>query len=282
MNHLPHLAWPRVSGAGGHLAHAPGCRCPGASRRCRSGKGRIAIGPAPCRSISYQFLQDGPARSSSLGCLVSGPGIGKRRVSMTEPTKPSRRQITRRKLLIGAGLAAGLPGATIAWGYDPDWLTVERHKITIPGLEKPLTAAQISDLHADRAGSCSELLRDRVAEQVRRESPDLIFATGDYITRPGDAIANAAAWVAGLPAREGIYAVMGNHDSFEVKQALEAQGVMVLSNSWTKWRGIALAGVGDLSRWPHQPQKVLARVPEGIGGLSQRGRTSADSFSGGR
>jgi predicted MPP superfamily phosphohydrolase len=184
---------------------------------------------------------------------------------MTEPTKPSRRKVTRRKLLIGAGLAAGLPGATIAWGYDPDWLTVERHKIAIPGLEKPLTAAQISDLHADRAGSCSELLRDRVAEQVRRESPDLIFATGDYITRPGDAIANAATWVAGLPAREGIYAVMGNHDSFEVKQALEAQGVMVLSNSWTKWRGIALAGVGDLSRWPHQPQQVLARVPEGIG-----------------
>ena len=37
-----------------------------------------------------------------------------------------------------------------------------------------------------------------------------------YITRPSDAIGDAAAWVAGLPAREGIYAVMGNHDSPEV------------------------------------------------------------------
>jgi predicted MPP superfamily phosphohydrolase len=184
---------------------------------------------------------------------------------MTEPTKPGRLKITRRKFLVGTALATGSPVAAAAWGYDPDWLTVQRHKVAVPGLERPLTAVQVSDLHADRAGSCSELLRERVVEQVRRESADLILATGDYITRPGDAIDEAVAWVASLPSRLGCYAVMGNHDSPEVKRALEAAGIDVLGNSWTKLHGMAVAGVGDLGRWPHEPSKVLATIPRGTG-----------------
>lgn len=184
---------------------------------------------------------------------------------MHEPTTPQPRRITRRRLLAGAGFAGAAPLAGAAWGYDPDWLTVERHKIAVPGLERPLTAVQVSDLHADRAGSCSERLRIRVAEHVRREKPDLILATGDYITRPGDAIDEAAAWLAALPAREGTFAVMGNHDSPDVEKALIAHGVHVLNNAWTRLHGLALVGVGDLSRWPHEPQEVLASVPKGLG-----------------
>ncbi|WP_406694168.1 metallophosphoesterase [Singulisphaera sp. Ch08] len=184
---------------------------------------------------------------------------------MTEPTEPSRRKFTRRKLLVGTAVTVGVPVAATAWGYDPDWLNVQRHEVEVPGLQQPLKAIQVSDLHADRAGSCSQLLRDRVAEQVRRESADLILATGDYITRPGDAIDEAVAWVASLPARLGYYAVLGNHDSPEVKQALEAAGIAVLTNTWTMFHGMALAGVGDLSRWPHAPQTVLGEIPRGTG-----------------
>ena len=92
-----------------------------------------------------------------------------------------------------------------------------------------------------------------------------MFATGDYITRPGDSIEDAASWVAGLDAREGIFAVMGNHDSPPVKAALVGKGVTVLGNAWTRVSGIAVAGVGDLSRWPHEPQKVLRTIPPGVG-----------------
>ena len=173
--------------------------------------------------------------------------------------------ISRRRLLIGAGVAVGAPLAASVWGYDPDWLTVIRHRIAVPGLDKPTIAAQISDLHADRSDSCSQLLRDRVAEQVRLESPDLIFATGDYITTPGDSIEDAASWLAALPSAEGIYAVMGNHDTPAVKEAIAAKGVTVLENSWTTVRGMVVAGVGDLSRWPHEPQKVLAAAPRKVG-----------------
>jgi predicted MPP superfamily phosphohydrolase len=180
---------------------------------------------------------------------------------------PVSRAISRRKLLIGAGVAAALPIAITGWGYDPDWLTVVHRQIQVPNLDRPLKAVQVSDLHFDRAGSCSPALRQRVRAEIDRLAPDCIFATGDYITRPGDDIAAAAWWVAGLPAREGIYAVLGNHDSPEVKRALADRGVTVLSNTWKKLHGMALAGVGDLSRWPHEPQEVVASIPREMGAI---------------
>ena len=184
---------------------------------------------------------------------------------LLEPKPAISRPINRRKFLIGAGVATGLPVAATVWGYDPDWLTVTHHQVHVPSLDRPLKAVQISDLHADSAGSCSPLLRERIAAEIRRLAPDVIFATGDYVTRPKDDINEAAQWVASLPAREGIYAVLGNHDSPQVKQALQDRGIAVLSNSWTKVHGMVVAGVGDLSRWPHEPQQVLASVPREVG-----------------
>ena len=184
---------------------------------------------------------------------------------MTDAVTKSRRRISRRTWLLGAGGVLASPFVAAAWGYDPDWLVVRRHTVAVPGLKRPIKAAQVSDLHADRRGSCSPLLRDRVAEAVRLESPDLVLATGDYITRPGDSIEDAASWVASLEAREGVYAVMGNHDSRSVKVALEARGVMVLGNTWTRVHGMVIAGVGDLTRWPHEPQAVLRSIPPGSG-----------------
>jgi predicted MPP superfamily phosphohydrolase len=182
-----------------------------------------------------------------------------------KPPIPIRRFLNRRQLLLGAGAAAGLPLAASVWGYDPDWLSVEHQQLHVPNLDRPLKAVQVSDLHFDRAGSCSALLRERVAAEIRRLAPDLIFATGDYVTRAEDDISDAVRWVAGLPAREGIYAVLGNHDSPVVKKTLQDRGVTVLSNDWTKVHGMVVAGVGDLSRGPHEPQRVLASVPREVG-----------------
>ena len=175
------------------------------------------------------------------------------------------RRISRRQFLIGAGMAIGTPAAAATWGYDPDRLEVTRHRVVVPALAEQMLAVQVSDLHADRAGSCSATLRERVAARVRLLEPDLIFATGDFITRPGDAIDEAVAWVAGLEARLGRYAVLGNHDPAGVGLALEAAGVEVLENSWTSVRGLNLAGVGDLGRGPHRPREALAGIPQGAG-----------------
>jgi predicted MPP superfamily phosphohydrolase len=190
-------------------------------------------------------------------------------MSTNEPAidlvRTSGRAISRRDFLVGTGVAAALPLAATAWGCDADRLSVEHHHVVVPGLDRPMTAVQISDLHADRAGSCSPMLREQVEARLRSLTPDWILATGDYITRPGDAIDEPADWLAGLPAREGIYAVLGNHDTPPVKRALQRRGIAVLSNDWTKVRGMVIAGVGDLGRWPHKPQALLAKVPRGLG-----------------
>ena len=100
----------------------------------------------------------------------------------------------------GGRRGCGVAFAAAAWGYDPDWLVVRRYAVSVPRLDRVTRVVQVSDLHADQDGSCSLLLRERVAEAVRRESPDWVFATGDYITRPGDSIEEATSWVAGLNA----------------------------------------------------------------------------------
>lgn len=183
---------------------------------------------------------------------------------LTDSEHRDRRGISRREILAAVCGVGASPFAAAAWGYDPDWLMVRRYVASVPGLDRVTRIVQVSDLHADLEGSCSIKLREQVAEAVRRESPDWILATGDYITRPGDSIEEATSWIAGLDAREGIFAVMGNHDSPPVKAALVGKGVAVLSNAWTRVNGVALAGVGDLSRWPHEPQMVLRTVPPGV------------------
>ena len=176
-----------------------------------------------------------------------------------------RRTFSRRKLLAGVGAAIALPIGIEAFGYDPDRLTVTRHRIEVPGLEKPTTAVQISDLHADRAGSCSSYLRDQVAKQVDQLAPDWIFATGDFVTHPGDSVEDAVGWVASLKSKEGIFAVMGNHDYQEVATELKAKGIEQLYNAWTSRRGIVIAGVNDPTRGASSAQRALKNSPRGVG-----------------
>src|SRR4051794_26485971 len=104
------------------------------------------------------------------------------------------RRFSRRRILVAGGMSALALLAAGALGYDVDSVAVERHRVAIPGLDRTINAVQLSDLHADRAGSCSPSLLHRVEEHLRRLEPDLIFATGDYITRPGDSIDEAARW----------------------------------------------------------------------------------------
>ncbi len=111
---------------------------------------------------------------------------------MTDPGKTGRSRISRRAILAAAGVVVVSPFAAAAWGYDPDWLVVGRYAVSVPRLDRVTGVVQVSGLHANQDRSCSLRLRERVAEAVCRESPDWVFATGDYITRPGDSIEEAA------------------------------------------------------------------------------------------
>jgi hypothetical protein len=162
-----------------------------------------------------------------------------------------------------AGLTAfGASGALVGWGaavgrHD---FRVEELVVRVAGLPSALdgyTIAQISDIHAGLFVGEREL--DEGFAKVRGVRPDLVVVTGDLV----DFDARYAPWLArrlgDLRGRDGIVAVLGNHDYYAgcdlVTRAVRAAGVDVLVNDGRVIRphdggGFALLGVDDL--WAHR------------------------------
>jgi predicted MPP superfamily phosphohydrolase len=134
----------------------------------------------------------------------------------------------------------------------------------------------ISDLHLGEP----YVGLDRLAQIVARANaldPDLVVLLGDYpaghrfISAPVR-IADAATVLAGLKAKLGVFAILGNHDWWDDRAAqkrgggpnlyataLEAAGIPVLSNRAVRMGYFWLAGLED--------QKALLRGKQGIVGL---------------
>ena len=128
--------------------------------------------------------------------------------------------------------------------------------------------AQISDIHMGDWMN-AERLSD-VVRAVNAQSPDLIAITGDFVTQ--DAGSHARDLIKGLSqlkARDGVVAVLGNHDYWSdpqvVRDVLVASGVRELENSvQTLQRGAAklhIAGVDDIWEGRDRLDLVRAALP---------------------
>jgi predicted MPP superfamily phosphohydrolase len=129
--------------------------------------------------------------------------------------------------------------------------------LRIPGLPRSLDGyviAQISDIHAGSFMGEREL--DEGLALVRRARPDLVVVTGDVVDFDPVYAPPTARMLADLPARDGVTAIVGNHDYYAgadaVIGALRAAGVRVMRNEGVAIRpgdrgGFALLGVDDLS-----------------------------------
>lgn len=111
---------------------------------------------------------------------------------------------------------------------------------------------QLSDIHHS-----SFLDEANIAEAVRRANalrPDAFVLTGDYISHTKDYIAGCARLLGQLEAREGIFAVLGNHDHWTdgamVAQSLSAENIRVLNNEHCyinrENSSLCIAGIDDL------------------------------------
>lgn len=181
------------------------------------------------------------------------------------------------KGLLGVTLA-GLFAAFYAVWVEPGWrLRVQRWRIARQGWTAgPLRIVAIGDLHLGEP----YVGLDRLARVVARANalePDLVVLLGDYaaghrfISAPVK-VADAAPVLAGLKARLGVFAILGNHDWWDDRsaqkrgggpnlyaEALEAVGIPVLSNRALRLEGFWLAGLED--------QRALLRGKQGIVGL---------------
>ena len=134
------------------------------------------------------------------------------------------------------------------------WVRVRTLDVTIPGLGEAFEGyriAQLSDLHI--GGLQPRAQGDRWAKKVAKLDVDLVALTGDYVTSGTAFHADIAAVLSSMKGRDGVVAVMGNHDYFgdgePLVTLLRAAGVEVLRNENRQLtRGedrMTIAGVDD-------------------------------------
>jgi predicted MPP superfamily phosphohydrolase len=179
------------------------------------------------------------------------------------------------KLALGSTVTtalAGLGGFTYAHDIEPGWVEVVRFRLHLPRLSPAFngyTLVQFSDIHMG-TGMTEARLRS-IAEMVNAESPDAVVITGDFVTH-GSVTRQQSALVSGLSqlaARDGVFAVLGNHDHWTdanaVRGVLRSAGIADLSNGLrTIQRGEAMlhiAGVDDYWERKDRLPDVLAKVP---------------------
>lgn len=159
---------------------------------------------------------------------------------------------------IGGVAAFGATTFALGWGAVRGRLAfaVEEVVVRVPGWPRALDGyviAQVSDVHVGAFVGDREL--DRGFELVRSVRPDLVVATGDLVDIVAEAADPLAVRLAAVGARDGAFAIVGNHDHYagpgEVVRRLRAAGVGVLNNAGVHLRGgdgggFALLGVDDL------------------------------------
>jgi predicted MPP superfamily phosphohydrolase len=152
---------------------------------------------------------------------------------------PPSGAVTRRAALETVGGAAVIGTTSLAFGWG---MTVGRHDyqirevpVRIAGLPRALDGyviAQVSDLHAGPFVGEREFREG--GEMIRKARPDMVVATGDLVDfdpRHAHLLARA---LADLAPRDGVFAILGNHDYYAghqaVSEAVTAAGITLLLN----------------------------------------------------
>jgi uncharacterized protein len=179
--------------------------------------------------------------------------------------------VTRREALERvAGVSLfGATGVALGWGvvrgrHD---FALEEVVVKIPNWPKALdgyTIAQVSDIHVGAFVGDREL--DEGFELVKRFKPDLVVATGDLVDFEAQHAWKLAKRLLEVPARDGAYAILGNHDYYAGARAVFARmrdaRLRVLCNESIRLRegdggGFLLTGLDDLLGRSH-PQPGFA------------------------
>jgi predicted MPP superfamily phosphohydrolase len=140
----------------------------------------------------------------------------------------------------------------IVGGIASRLLTVARYPVEWAGPKK-VRIALVTDLHLGfyKGDAWTQTL----VETINREQPDLVLLDGDLTHRiPEDRLAAAFMPLGQIRAKDGVFAVLGNHDygdpgldlSLRLEGILRSVGIRVLHNQEVSLDGLNLVGVDDL------------------------------------
>lgn len=185
-----------------------------------------------------------------------------------------RSRITRRRLLLHGLTTASLAtlaGTAYTTLVEPAWIDIAHVTLALPHLDPAFCGyrvAQVSDIHLGDWMNVERL--GDVIRAVNRQAPDVIAITGDFVTRQAERQASdLASRLHKLRARDGVVAVLGNHDYWSnpqiIRDLLPRSGVRELPNRvWTIRRGDAqlhIAGVDDIWEERDRLDHVLDALP---------------------
>ncbi|HET7435397.1 MAG TPA: metallophosphoesterase [Thermoanaerobaculia bacterium] len=152
---------------------------------------------------------------------------------------------------------------------DVNDIEVTQHEVSIADLPPEFDGYRIAFLTDTHVAPFMrpELYRAAVAEAVAF-SPDLILLGGDFVTWQKHIPLLAEVLLPGLTARDGVFAVLGNHDYWanaeQVMATMRAGGVEFLINrSIAIQRGsaqLALLGIDEIYRGHPDPDAAFSRV----------------------
>ena len=169
---------------------------------------------------------------------------------------PARREFLRK----GVGMAAAAPFMVSGYGalLERHRFEVDHFAIPVPGLSSQLsnlTVVHLTDIHVGPFMPAEELLE--YVEAVNRLAPDLIALTGDFVTSSESEVGPCVEALAGLKARYGVFACIGNHDIFsrsadKLEQLFAEQGIQTLRNNAANIpiasSNLSVLGIDDI-RW---------------------------------
>jgi uncharacterized protein len=183
-----------------------------------------------------------------------------------------------RKLVLSAikfllvAIAILFTTSVYAQGVEPRWFVIKKIDVTLAGLDPVFEGykiVQLTDLHA-RSAYMNRQQLEKVARLANQQQPDLIALTGDYITKGAskseDMLANAFSQ---LKAKDGVVAIMGNHDRGEdstpLERALEFGKVKLLNNAVhsidRQGSLLNIAGVDDVWLGRANLPQTIAQLP---------------------
>lgn len=186
-----------------------------------------------------------------------------------------RATFSRRRFLASGALA--LSGAATVAAVDARWfelhrLEMVRRPMPVAGLPAALAGARLahlSDLHVGPLVDDEYVLR--TFERVRREAPDLVVYTGDFMTNgPGTLDKLPRIYARAPRGRLATLGVLGNHDygkgwshpeiAGRVADLLREQGIDVLRNAVREVAGLQFAGFDDLWAGRFDSGPILAAL----------------------
>ncbi len=192
---------------------------------------------------------------------------------MTGGNDLSRREFLKRISAISASATMlSLAGVTGTVLLERGWLDVNPQPVVLPRLAPEFAGYRIvhfSDIHMDDWMTPARLAD--IVETIDAQQPDLIAFTGDLVTRHIDRYAaDLVAILSQLSARDGVVAVLGNHDHWTdatmARRILHAASVQALDNAvYSVHRGthaLHIGGVDDYWQQQSRLDRVLDSLPD--------------------